>query len=335
MKQEPIFDVAQLAHFEIYSPKIEESVKFFTDILGMTEVAREGKSVYLRAYEDIYHNSLKITENSEAGIGHMALRARSPQALERRVKVLEEMGAGIGWVDGDVGHGPAYQFEAPDGHIMEIFWEVEYYEAPESEKTALLNRPQKRPGRGVPVRRIDHVNILASDTNKTVEFLEEALGFRVNERILADDNTDIAAWTSVSNLAHDIAIMGDMMGGKGRLHHICYWYGYAQNLSDVSDLLLDNGYEIEEGPLKHGVSQAQCMYVREPGGNRVELFGDAGYLIFDPDWKTVEWKGEDLQKAVVWHGSELQPEFMKYGTPDIPDPAEAVSEEVGAEKTNV
>ena len=151
MKQEPIFDVAQLAHFEIYSPKIEESVKFFTDILGMTEVAREGKSVYLRAYEDIYHNSLKITENSEAGIGHMALRARSPQALERRVKVLEEMGAGIGWVDGDIGHGPAYQFEAPDGHIMEILWEVDYYEAPESEKTALLNRPQRRPSTGVPV----------------------------------------------------------------------------------------------------------------------------------------------------------------------------------------
>ena len=160
------------------------------------------------------------------------------------------------------------------------------------------------------------MNILASDTNKTVEFLEEALGFRVNERILADDNTDIAAWTSVSNLAHDIAIMGDMMGGKGRLHHICYWYGYAQNLSDVSDLLLDSGYEIEEGPLKHGVSQAQCMYVREPGGNRVELFGDAGYLIFDPDWKTVEWKGEDLQTG-HHHGmgEELPADFFVYGTP--------------------
>ena len=25
-------------------------------------------------------------------------------------------GAGVGWIDGDVGHGPAFQFKNPDGH---------------------------------------------------------------------------------------------------------------------------------------------------------------------------------------------------------------------------
>jgi len=34
-------------------------------------------------------------------------------------------------------------------------------------KTRLLNRPQRRPLRGVPVRRIDHVNLLASDVTPT------------------------------------------------------------------------------------------------------------------------------------------------------------------------
>jgi catechol 2,3-dioxygenase len=54
--QEPIFDVAQLAHVEILSPKPEETVKFFTRFLGLEETAREGQSVYLRAYEDLYHH---------------------------------------------------------------------------------------------------------------------------------------------------------------------------------------------------------------------------------------------------------------------------------------
>ncbi|MFC2949157.1 catechol 2,3-dioxygenase [Virgibacillus sediminis] len=315
MTKEPIFDVAQLAHFEIYSPKLEESVEFFSEILGMEEVERQGKSVYMRAYEDHYHNTLIITENDEAGLGHMALRARSPQALERRVAAIEEAGYGIGWIDGDIGHGPAYQFRTPDGHKVEIFWEVEYYQASDVEKTALLNRPQRRPNRGVPVRRLDHINLLAKETNKNVEFLEAVLGFNVRERILNEDNSDIAAWLSVTNLAHDIAIMGDALGEEGRLHHICYWYGYPQHLSDVADLLIDRGFEIEVSPIKHGVSQASCMYVFEPGGNRVELFGDSGYLIFDPDWKTVEWKGEDTEQAILWHGTKLPEDFFSYGTP--------------------
>ncbi|WP_411842800.1 VOC family protein [Salinicoccus sp. HZC-1] len=61
-REEPLFDVGQLAHLEIYSPKLEESVEFFTEILGMSEIERKGKSVYMRAYEDHYHNTLKSFE---------------------------------------------------------------------------------------------------------------------------------------------------------------------------------------------------------------------------------------------------------------------------------
>ncbi|OCS84668.1 catechol 2,3-dioxygenase [Caryophanon tenue] len=315
MVQEPMFDIAQLAHIEIYSPKLEESVAFFKDILGMDESHREGKSVYMRAYEDHYHNTLIITEHHEAGLGHIALRTTSEQALERRAAAIEALGCGIGWIDGDVGHGRAYQFRTPDGHKIEILWDVDYYEAPEAERTPLLNRPQRRPNRGVPVRRLDHINLLSKETDKNMAFLQEALGFKVRERIVADDDSSIAAWLSVSNLVHDIAIMGDGMGESGRLHHICYWYGYPQHLSDVADLLIERGYDIEAGPGKHGVTQAAFLYVLEPGGNRVELFGDPGYQIFDPAWKTIEWKGKDLEKAIIWHGSNLPQEFFNYGTP--------------------
>lgn len=316
MTKEPIFDIAHLAHAEIYSPKLEESVSFFKNMLGMDEVDRQGKSVYMRAYEDHYHNTLIITENDEAGLGHLALRATSPQALERRVAAIEKTGYGLGWIDGDVGHGRAYQFTSPDGHKMEIFWDVEYYEAPEDKKTALLNRPQKRPNRGVPVRRIDHINLLAKETNKNIDFLVDVLGFRVRERIADENNNDVATWLSVTNLVHDIAFMGDALEEKGRLHHLCYWYGYPQQLTDVSDLLIEHGYEIEVAPIKHGISQAMCMYVIEPGGNRIELFGDAGYLIFDPDWRTVNWDSKDTETAILWHGGTNLPEdFFKYGTP--------------------
>ena len=315
--KEPIFDVAQLAHVEIYTPKLEETIWFFTQLLGMEETERAGQSVYLRAYEDHYHHSLKVTAADKPGLGHMAWRATSPQALERRVAAIEATGLGKGWSEGDRGHGRAYQFTSPDGHNQEIFWDVEYYQAPEEKKTGLLNRPQRRPLRGVPVRRLDHINLMSSDVTPDKTFFMDTLGFKLRERIVLDNGGEAGAWLSVSALAHEVAIMGDRTGAKGRLHHLCFWYGLPQHNSDAADMFSEYGIQIEAGPGKHGISQAYFLYVFEPGGNRIELFGDAGYLIFDPDWKPIDWREQDLDKGIIWYGSPLPAEFFMYGTPQV------------------
>lgn len=322
--KEPIFDVAQLAHVEIYSPKVDETLWFFKDLLSLSETERDGDSVYLRAYEDFYHHSLKVTYRETPGLGHVSWRASSPHALERRVAALEASGLGKGWIEGDKGHGRAYQFTTPDGHPQEILWDVDYYEAPEALKTPLMNRPQKRPTHGVPVRRLDHVNLMCSDVTPNKSFFMEELGFRLREHIVLDGGMEAGAWLSVSPLVHEVAVMGDRTGNKGRLHHIAYWYGYPQHLSDIADILTEQGIQIEAGPGKHGVSQAMFMYVFEPGGNRVELFGDAGYLIFDPDWKPITWTQETLDKGIIWFGSPLPGEYFLYGTPDVSPLAEAL-----------
>ncbi|MFE7795946.1 catechol 2,3-dioxygenase, partial [Streptomyces sp. NPDC057460] len=166
---------------KFFSPKPEETLWFFKELLGMEETTLEGQSVYLRAYKDFYHHTLKVTEAKEPGMGHVAWRTSSKPALERRVQSLEASGYGKKWIDGDLGHGEAYQFQTPDGHRMEILWDVEYYKAPKDKWSKLLSRPQKRPLRGVPVRRLDHVNLLASDVTTNKNFLMDQLGFRLRE----------------------------------------------------------------------------------------------------------------------------------------------------------
>lgn len=79
---------------------------------------------------------------------------------------------------------------------------------------------------------------------------------------------------------------------------------------------MESGVEIEAGPGKHGISQAKFLYVFEPGGNRIELFGDVGYLVFDPNWKPVTWTEENVDTAVIWYGSPLPTEYFLYGTPN-------------------
>src|SRR5215469_7129536 len=137
--EEPLMDVAHLGHIEMLTPKLEESRRFFVDVLGMTESGRQGDSVFLRGWDDYEMYSLKLTGSKTSGLGHAAFRARSPSALARRVVALERSGFGVGWRENEFGHGPAYQFHDPDGHLLELYYETQWYEAPAGRKPALKN----------------------------------------------------------------------------------------------------------------------------------------------------------------------------------------------------
>ena len=313
---EPDLDIAQLAHVELLTPYMEGSRRFFTEILGLTETERRGGSVYLRGYEEPYHHSIKLTEAPCASMGHVAWRVRSPAALERKAGQIRAAGAGRGWSEGDRGHGPAFRFETPGGHPMEIFWEVGYAGTPRGEETLLRNRPQRRPGVGVPARRIDHLNLMSSAAGRDRDFLVEVLGFRERERVDLPDGSILASFLSVTNLSHDIAVVPDPSGGRGRFHHLCLYYHSVQHLFDLAELARERGIRLEHGPGRHGIGGATFLFLFEPGGNRIELIGDPGYMIFDPAWRTVVWSADDLDVAAAWSGAPMPPSFWEVGTPD-------------------
>ena len=168
------------------------------------------------------------------------------------------------------------------------------------------------------------MNLLAADVGASNDFLIDALGFRLREQILAPGGGQRAVWLSVSALVHEIAIMQDGLGERGRLHHTCFWYGSHQHLEDVADLMLDRDIMVEVGPGVHGVTRAKFLYVREPGGNRIELFGDTGYLILEPDFPTVTWDESDVDVVGTWIGPTLpDPDYYLYATPVRPLPGTA------------
>src|SRR5229473_3277853 len=85
-------DLAHLAHVELRTPKPEESLRFFVEVMGLTVSSERGDSVYLRGWDDYERHTLKLTAAPTSGLGHLAFRARSPRALERRVAALTRGG---------------------------------------------------------------------------------------------------------------------------------------------------------------------------------------------------------------------------------------------------
>jgi catechol 2,3-dioxygenase len=118
MTNEPIFDIAHLGHLELLTPKFDESARFFLDVMGMTESGRSGDSIYLRGWDDYERYSLKLTASKTSGVGHVAYRTRSPQALERRAAALKGSGFDVGWTDGDLGYGKTFVCRDPDDHVI-------------------------------------------------------------------------------------------------------------------------------------------------------------------------------------------------------------------------
>jgi catechol 2,3-dioxygenase len=280
--QEPILDIAHLGHVEMLTPKLEESLRFFVDVMGITESDRQGESIYLRGWDDYEHQTLKLTASKLPGLGHFAYRVRSPQALERRVAALESSGRGTGWTDGDLGHGPAYAFTS----------------------------------RGVNLRRLDHVNLLAVDVPAIRRFLQDYLGFRLTEQIVFDDGSEKGIWLTTNNKSYDVAVTEDFTGVPGRFHHVTYVVDSREEVLRAADICLEHGAFIETGPHKHAIQQTFFLYVYEPGGNRFEVANAGARLILAPDWKTIVWSQEERKKGQAW-GLQTVESFHTHGTPPV------------------
>jgi catechol 2,3-dioxygenase len=310
-------DIAHLGPVEIFTPKPQESLEFFTEMMGMETEHQDGQSVYLRGWDDYQRWSLKLTEARTSGLGYCGLRTWSPEGLERRVKLIEVTGFGKGWEDGgDFGVGRAYSFQDPDGHNFKIYNEVERYVKPV--ETDFKNVHGKQPNRAIAVKRLDHLNILAGDIRSQRDFCVETLGYRLYERIELDDGSEAGAWMSVSIAAHELIYTKDAyaaQGAHGRLHHVAFWVDTREECLRAADIWIENQVYIEFAPSKHNVAQGFFLYGYEPGGNRIEITS-GGRLVYAPDEPCVVWTEADRKKGQAWHNETVHT-FHTYGTPPV------------------
>lgn len=313
---EQCHDIAHLGHVEMYTDRYEESLDFFTRVYGLKLSGEDERSAYLRAWDDYEFHSLKLTRHETTGIGHVAYRVSSPEALERRVQTITASGYKVhGWVDCDLGHGRAFRFQDPFGHVFEIYWETNWYKPQvDAERAALKNTASAFTGAAP--RRLDHLNLLSSDVTEFRRFMETCLGSRVTEMIQLDNGRIGGCWFTVNNKTYDLACTEDHSGAEGRLHHVTYATDQREDILRAADIFLQNGVHIETGPHKHAIQGTFFLYVWEPAGNRVELANAGARLILAPDWQPVVWTESDRKKGQAW-GLKTIETFHTHGTPPV------------------
>jgi catechol 2,3-dioxygenase len=298
--------VAHAGAINLGTKDLEKSLNFFSDILGMEIVHRDGDVAYLRGFQELTHHSLVLQQQDESIVNSYSFRVNRPQDVELFAEELArqeietlEVAAGT-----EVGRGTAVRFLLPGGgHPFELYYDIEKPQSADELRSKLPSNSSRR--RGLGVRRIDHFNVQTSreTINEAEQWVRNTLGFKRREFALhRDEKTVLASWMSVTPQVHDLAIVANSFGKTAQLHHVAF---NLENLSDVltaADILRDYDVRFDLGPGKHGIGQAMYLYVIDPGsGHRVEIYA-GGYLIFDPDWEAIEWKREQFPDGLTWYG---------------------------------
>ena len=199
---------------------------------------------------------------------------------------------------------------------MEVYYDETPYRAPPHLRSALKNQPMRYPGRGVGVRKTDHVALLCRDVVANRHFAQSLLGLRLREQVVFENGRrEIGAWMSANAVHHELAYVVDRRQASGRLHHYSLFVDDKCDVLRAADILREHEVFIETGPSKHNNSQAFYIYSYEPGGNRVEIYS-SGFFVLAPDFEPVVWDEHSRGTGVYW-GAALPDSFLEYATPDV------------------
>ncbi len=287
------YSITRAAHIEFRVTDLGRARAFYVDILGFIETARDAERIYLGGLEERDLYSLVLRKAESSGVGHIAFRVSNPDDLPKLAALYEQHGCPTRWIDAgkEQGQGRALRVQDPSGLPIEFFHEI-------AQRDRLLQRFDLY--RGAHVMRLDHFNCQVTDVQKANDWFTKQLGFFCTEYTVTDDEPQKlwAAWLARKQDVHDIALMN---GIGPRVHHAGFWVSDQLSVLRACDVLAAAGLvkSIERGPGRHGLSNAFFLYLRDPDGNRIELYtGD--YIVADPDWKPIRWSINDPRRATFW-----------------------------------
>lgn len=298
--------IMRIGRLELRVLDLEQSVDYYTKIIGLEEMGREGDRVYLKAWDEYDHHSIILQKSDSAGMDHMAFKVKDIHELEKLEKKIEQFGCELtripnGW---RLAEGQAIRFTLPTGHEMELYAEIEQ---PGTQTGTINPDPWPDGLQGIAPHRLDHALLTGDDIESVTSLFTEVLGFHQTEKIITvDGETMIGSFLSATNKAHDVAFI---KGPDAKFHHAGFYVDNWYEVLKAADILSKNKVHVEVTPTRHGITRGQTVYFYDPSGNRNEAFA-SGYLSY-ADFPTITWTEDQIGQGIFYHRRELVESFGK------------------------
>lgn len=282
------FNVTRASHLELTVSDVERSLRFYTEVIGLTVTERDATVAYLRGMEESCHHSLTLRAvDSEPTCPHIGFRVFTDEELERLAEHLSGQGLEPSWVEAPF-QGRTLRVRDPGGVPLEFCARMAV------QPRLLTSFHLYRGGGGL---RLDHFQLHVPDVRSLTTFYT-SLGFRISEYVTPDDERLIAAFLQRKGNPHDIVLFE---GPGPRFHHVAFTTSDVNRLTLACDVAGELGYgaQVERGPGRHGPGHALYVYMRDPDGHRIELF-TTHYQTLDIDDEPVRWDAREPQFGMPW-----------------------------------
>jgi catechol 2,3-dioxygenase len=287
------FNILRMGYIEFQVTDLGRARDFYVDAIGLFETERTQDAVYLRATEDREHHCIILRKAARAGVAHFALKVAGEPDLDALHAKYSALGCPTRWYAPGERHAQGRTLLVQDP----LGFPVAYYASMEPADWLLQKYHLHR--HGVPTR-LDHVNILTPDAQKGYDWYVNELGFGPAELTESEppEKRIWASWLYRKATTHDVAVM---TGNGPAVHHAGISLLEPMGVIHACDALAGAGFadNIERGPARHGISNALFVYVRDPDGNRFELYtGD--YLTTDRNAEPLRWDLNNPRRQTFW-----------------------------------
>src|SRR2546430_1743536 len=137
--------ILRLQHVEVRVPDLELCTAYYTEVVGLIEVAREEGRVLLKCWDEHEHHSVVLRQAPTYGLDHMAFKVAEQADLDYYTDRVEKAGIAVkrfARAELGPGWGEAIRFEAPSGHLVELVYGMEKV----GNMLPLTNPPPRPPG---------------------------------------------------------------------------------------------------------------------------------------------------------------------------------------------
>ena len=299
--------VLRPGHAQVRVLDLEESIKFYRDVMGFVETGRDDQGrVYFKCWDEHDHNSYIIREADQAGIDFIGFRVLDNATLDQLEKDLNAGGVETRRIPaGDLLEtGERVRMTLPSGHEFELY-------AEKSKVGNGLGADSPNPWnaaseKGIAPVRFDHALLYGPNIQEVKRIFCDILGFFLVERALDPGGNELGLWLSCSHKVHDIAFVEHPEPGK--LHHCSFLMESWEKVLRAGDIMSMNQVPLDIGPTRHGITRGCTIYAFDPSGNRFETFM-GGYHPY-PDYETITWTFDNFPQGLDFPQRKLHESFL-------------------------
>lgn len=275
-----MIEVKRLAHATFSTPDLQKQLDYWTHVMGLQIVGREGKRAFLATKLGL--ESVCLEESDRADLERIAFQVAPGSDLGELARKLQQAGVKADRrSDISPGVRDAIVFHDPKGTLVEVFAEYEFQKIDLSEG-------------GVNPLKIGHVASRVQDVQKCAAFYRDILGFRESDW-MGDHFVFMRCGTdhhTVNFVRYETA----------RLHHVAFEVKDWAEIHRTCEVLAKNKVQLVWGPLRHVVGHNVAAYHRNSDELRIETYCEMDKMSDESlgYWDPRPWHEEMPLRPKVW-----------------------------------